>query len=45
MNPYLGDGFTLRCFQRLSKPNVATLPCPWWDNRYTRDSYVPVLSY
>ena len=25
----LGNGFTLRCFQRLSVPNVATQRCPW----------------
>jgi len=24
----LGVGFTLRCFQRLSVPNIATLQCP-----------------
>ena len=27
--PNLEDGFTLRCFQRLSVPNVATQRCPW----------------
>ena len=42
---YLEVGFPLRCFQRLSIPNLATLPCRWRDNRFTRDSSVPVLSY
>jgi len=44
-NPYLGAGFPLRCFQRLSVPNMATLLCRWRDNRYTRGSSTPVLSY
>ena len=26
---YLEGGFTLRCLQRLSLPNLATLPCTW----------------
>jgi hypothetical protein len=26
-SPNLGDGFTLRCLQRLSNPCLATLPC------------------
>jgi hypothetical protein len=26
-NPRLGIGFTLRCFQRLSVPDIATQPC------------------
>ena len=38
-------GFPLRCFQRLSCPNVATLQCRWRDNRSTRGSSTPVLSY
>ena len=41
----LGNGFTLRCFQRLSAPNVATRQCPWQDNRSTRGSFISVLSY
>ena len=41
----LGDSFTLICFQRLSKPNIATLRCPWQDSRYTRGSSFSVLSY
>ena len=42
---YLKGGFTLRCLQRLSRPNLATLPCHWYDNRYTSGSSNPVLSY
>ena len=26
---HLEGGFTLRCLQRLSRPNLATLPCRW----------------
>ena len=44
-NPYLGAGFPLRCFQRLSLPNVANRPCHWRDNRHTRGSSTQVLSY
>jgi hypothetical protein len=43
--PGLGTGFPLRCFQRLSFPNVANQRCPWRDNWHTRGSSVPVLSY
>src|SRR6185295_4406529 len=43
--PHLEAGFPLRCFQRLSLPNVANQPCPWRDNWHTRGSSVPVLSY
>ena len=42
---YLRESFTLRCFQRLSRPYVATQPCPWQDNWYTRGMSIPVLSY
>ena len=42
---HLEGGFVLRCFQRLSLPNVATQPCHWRDNWYTRGSFTPVLSY
>ena len=42
---HLGACFPLRCFQRLSLPNVANQPCPWQDNWHTRGSSVPVLSY
>ena len=43
--PHLEVGFTLRCFQRLSLPNIATRRCPWRDSRNTRGSSTPVLSY
>jgi len=42
---YLEVGFALRCFQRLSDPNIATQRCRWRDNWYTRGSSTPVLSY
>jgi len=42
---YLGARFPLRCFQRLSLPNIATRQCRWHDNRNTRGSSTPVLSY
>ena len=42
---YLGVGFVLRCFQRLSHPNIATRRCFWRNNRYTSGSSNPVLSY
>ena len=42
---YLKGGFTLRCLQRLSLPDLATLLCHWYDNRYTSGSSSPVLSY
>src|SRR5512142_2496036 len=45
MKPDLGRGFALRCFQRLSPPNVATVQCPWQDNTYTRGWCFSVLSY
>ena len=38
-------GFPLRCFQRLSRPHIATLLCRWRDNRSTRGTSIPVLSY
>src|SRR6185295_11384265 len=38
-------GFPLRCFQRLSRPHIATLLCRWRDNRSTRGTFTPVLSY
>jgi len=37
--------FPLRCFQRLSVPYLATRRCSWRNNRYTRDTSIPVLSY
>ena len=39
------EGFPLRCFQRLSLPNIATRRCHWRDNRNTSGSSNPVLSY
>ena len=42
---YLRGSFTLRCFQRLSRPDVATQLCPWQDNWCTRGQSIPVLSY
>ena len=42
--PNLEAGFPLRCFQRLSIPDIATLQCPWQDSRYTRGQFTPVLS-
>ena len=42
---HLEGGFTLRCLQRLSLPNLATRPCRWYNNRSTRGSSIPVLSY
>ena len=42
---HLEAGFPLRCFQRLSLPNMATRRCSWRNNRYTSGSSIPVLSY
>ena len=42
---HLEGGFTLRCLQRLSLPDLATLPCCWYNNRYTSGPSIPVLSY
>ncbi|PIP21883.1 MAG: hypothetical protein COX39_00515 [Candidatus Nealsonbacteria bacterium CG23_combo_of_CG06-09_8_20_14_all_40_13] len=43
-NSNLGEGFPLICFQRLSRPNLATQQCTWWYNWYTRGLSAPVLS-
>jgi hypothetical protein len=43
--PHLETCFPLRCFQRLSLPNVANQPCSWRNNWHTRGSSIPVLSY
>ena len=43
--PYLEVGFPLRCFQRLSLPNIATRHCGWRHNRHTSGPSIPVLSY
>ena len=45
MKSYLEGGFPLRCFQRLSLPNVTTQPCHWRDNWYISGPSIPVLSY
>src|SRR3990167_4678200 len=42
--PNLEAGFPLRCFQRLSIPDIATEQCPWQDSSYTRGQFTPVLS-
>src|SRR5689334_2908900 len=42
---HLEASFPLRCFQRLSLPNVANQQCSWRNNWHTRGSSVPVLSY
>ena len=42
---YLRGSFTLRCFQRLSRPYLATQLCPWQNNWCTRGMSIPVLSY
>jgi len=41
----LEAGFPLRCFQRLSLPDVATQLCRWHDNWHTSGLSTPVLSY
>ena len=43
--PYLEVGFPLRCFQRLSLPDIATRQYDWRHNRHTSGSSNPVLSY
>ena len=42
---HLGAGFTLRCFQRLSEPNLATQRCRGRDNWHTICSSFWILSY
>src|SRR5258705_2172912 len=42
---HLVEGFTLRCLQRFSLPDVATRRCRFLDKRYTRGPSNPVLSY
>jgi len=37
--------FALRCFQRLSIPDLATQLCLWRDNWFTSGLSNPVLSY
>ena len=43
--PGFEGGFPLRCLQRLSRPYIATRLCRWRDNRSTRGTSTPVLSY
>ena len=45
MRSNLEGGFPLRCFQRLSRPYIATLLHHWHDDRSTRGMFIPVLSY
>ena len=42
---HLRARFPLRCFQRLSIPNLATGLCNWHYNPLTSGSFTPVLSY
>src|SRR5699024_9138235 len=42
---HLEAGFPIRCFQRLSLPDVANQPCSWQNNWHTRGQSIPVLSY
>ena len=42
---HLEGGFTLRCLQRLSLPDLATRPWLWQANRSTSGPSIPVLSY
>ena len=41
----LGVYFALRCFQRLSRPDIATRRCRWRDNLHTSGPSFTVLSY
>ena len=43
--PRFEVGFSLRCFQRLSIPHLATLLRGWRHDRSTRGVSIPVLSY
>ncbi len=43
--PSFKAGFTLRCFQRLSIPYIATQLRSWQNDWYTRGTSNPVLSY
>ena len=45
MKSYLEGGFPLRCFQRLSRPYIATQLRRWHDDWSTRGMFNPVLSY
>ena len=41
----LGVASRLYAFSDYPFPNLATQPCRWRDNWYTRGSSIPVLSY
>ena len=43
--PSFEGGFTLRCFQRLSRPHLATQLRSWQNDWCTRGASIPVLSY
>ena len=43
--PHLGEGFALRCPQRLSRPDAATRLRAWRHDRHTVGPSDPVLSY
>ena len=43
--PHLEAGFPLRCFQRLSIPDIATRQSTWQQSRHTRGQFISVLSY
>ena len=45
MIPNLGVGFPLRCFQRLSRPDLATQQCSWRNSWQTRGQFFSILSY
>ena len=45
MISHLEGGFTLRCLQRLSRPDTATQLCSWQNNWCTGGPSIPVLSY
>lgn len=44
-NTYLEIGFLLRCFQKLSIPDIATGRSGWRQSPHTRGQFTPVLSY
>ena len=44
-NTDLGRGFLLRCFQKLSFPDIATGRSNWRQSPHTRGQFTPVLSY
>ena len=44
-NSYLVASFALRCFQRLSVPDLVTRRCSWRNSRYASGQSNTVLSY